>query len=82
MKKRVGFIGIIIEKREGVVDRVNSIISDFGETVVSRMGVPYREKGVSVITIVVDTDSDTMGAFTGRLGSIEGVTIKSALMKS
>ncbi len=80
--KRLGFIGIIIEKRESTtIDRVNHLISEFGEAIISRTGVPYREKEVSVITLVVDMSSDTVGSLTGRLGSIPFVTVKSALSK-
>jgi len=81
VEKRLGFVGIIIENRAEAAEKVNHIISDFGSVIVARTGVPYREKEVSVITLIVDTDSDTLGALTGKLGSIEHVSVKSALHK-
>ena len=81
MEKRVGFIGIIIEDRQKVSDQLNHILSEFGEKVVARVGLPYKERGVSVITLIVDATTDEMGALTGKLGALEGVSVKSALSK-
>ena len=82
MQTRLGFVGIIIENRQKSAEAVNRLISEFGEKVVARMGVPYREKHCSIITLVVDTTTDDLGALTGKLGAIEGVTVKSALAKN
>lgn len=81
MNRRLGFIGIIIDDRELAVDRVNQLISEYGEFLLSRTGTPYREKEVSVISLVVDMDPDTLGSFTGKLGAIPSVSVKSALSK-
>lgn len=81
MEQRLGFIGIILENRASSVDEVNHIISEFNEYIISRMGVPYREKDVSVITLVVDMDTDTLGRLTGRLGNLPDVSVKSGLVK-
>ncbi len=81
MEKRLGFIGIILEKREESVEQVNRLISEFGDNIISRMGVPYHAKEVSVITLVVDMDSDMVGKLTGKLGAITGVSVKSGLSK-
>lgn len=81
MEKRLGFIGIILENRLSSVDEVNHIISEFSDNIISRMGVPYKEKDVSVITLVVDMDTDTLGKLTGRLGNLPEVSVKSGLVK-
>ena len=81
MSTRVGFIGIIIEKREQSAPEVNHLISQFAHLIIARTGVPYKEKDVSVITLVVDMTSDQLGEFTGKLGSVQGVTVKSGLSK-
>jgi putative iron-only hydrogenase system regulator len=81
MNRRLGFIGIIINNKESAVEKVNKLISQYGEFILSRTGTPYREKDVAVISLVVDINSDTLGSFTGKLGSIESVTVKSALSK-
>jgi putative iron-only hydrogenase system regulator len=81
MNKRLGFVGIIVEDREKHADEVNSVLSAFGKIVVARTGVPYQKKKCSVITLVVDATTDEVGALTGRLGNIPGVSVKSALSK-
>ncbi len=81
MGKRLGFIGIIIEDRKKVIAQVNSILSDYGEHIIARMGVPYKERQCSVITLIVDMTTDEIGAVSGKLGGLEGITVKSALAK-
>jgi len=81
MDKRIGFVGIIIEERKTAAPVVNQILSNFGDMIVARVGIPYREKKCSVITLIVDATTDEIGALTGKLGSIKGVIVKSALNK-
>lgn len=81
MEKRLGFIGIIIEDRENYAKEVNAVISEFVDFIIARTGVPYREKSIAVITLSVDIDTDTLGRFTGKLGEIPSVQVKSALGK-
>jgi len=80
-KTRLGFVGIIIESRERSANIVNQILSEHGEMIVARVGLPRREQHCSVITLVVDTDTDELGRLTGRLGQVPGVSVKSALGK-
>lgn len=80
MENRVGVIGIIITDREKQAHRVNEVLTEFGESIVGRMGIPYREKNISVVALIVDGDTDTLGALTGKLGLIPGVKVKSALI--
>jgi len=80
MKRRIGFVGIILDDRK-CVDRVNHLISENAEMILARVGLPQRDKGVSVITLVVEATTDEVGLFTGRLGSLKGVSVKSALAK-
>ncbi len=82
MNSRLGFIGIIVEDRVHNIDGVNELISQYGEFIVARMGVPYKAKDCSVINLVVDIDTDTLGRFTGALGNCPGVSVKSALSKN
>ncbi len=79
--KRIGFVGILIEERERSAARVNEILSGFGELIVARIGLPYRERKVHVITLVVDATTDEVGALTGKLGALEGVVVKSGMAK-
>ncbi|MCG8538555.1 MAG: iron-only hydrogenase system regulator [Clostridia bacterium] len=80
MDKRIGVIAIIVED-ENSIQNVNSILSDYSDLNVGRMGVPYKEKNVKVISIIVDGTNDKIGAMTGKLGRLNGVIVKSALTK-
>lgn len=79
MKKRIGVVGIVVEKREEVSDRINKILSSYAENIIGRMGIPSAEHGLSMISLIVEGDSDEIGAITGQLGNLPGVNLKSAL---
>ncbi len=81
MEKRIGFVGIILSDRTKQAEKINSILSCFGDIIAGRMGLPYKEKNCSVITLIVDATTDEVGALTGRLGEVEGVKVKSALSR-
>ena len=81
MKKRLGFVGIILEDRKKGAKSVNEMLLENGDIIVARMGVPYVKENRSIITLVIDATTDELGAFTGRIGTINGVTVKSALSK-
>mgnify|MGYP000844628296 FL=1 len=81
-ENRVGVVGIVVADREKQAEGVNEILGEFGELIVGRMGIPYRERNVSVIALIVDGSTDELGALTGKLGSIPGVKVKSALVSS
>jgi putative iron-only hydrogenase system regulator len=76
---RIAIIGIIVQNREETSRRLNEILSSYGNIIVGRMGVPYREKEVSVISLIVDGTNDEIGALAGKLGNINGVKAKVAL---
>ncbi|KUG05333.1 hypothetical protein ASZ90_017218 [hydrocarbon metagenome] len=78
MEKRLGVIGIVIDNREAA-PMVNQVLSEHDSIIIGRMGVPYREKDVSVISLIIDGTTDQIGALTGKLGSMRNVTVKSAL---
>ncbi|HHY39352.1 MAG TPA: CopG family transcriptional regulator [Clostridia bacterium] len=78
-ERRIGVVGIVLEDRTKTAAKVNAILSAYGDNIVGRMGIPYREKDISVIALIVDGSTDEIGALTGKLGAIEGVTVKSAL---
>lgn len=78
MENRIGFVGIIIENPESV-PRVNAILHQFSNKITGRIGVPDRRRGIAVIGLIVEGNSDDVGALTGRLGNLPDVTVKSAL---
>ncbi|MCI1721521.1 MAG: iron-only hydrogenase system regulator [Lachnospiraceae bacterium] len=78
--KRIGIIGIVIRDLE-CVKKVNEAIHESNGLVIGRMGVPYREKQISVISLIVDGTGDEISALTGRLGRIAGASVKSMVTK-
>lgn len=76
---KVAVIGIVVNNREETSKKVNEVLSAFGSIIVGRMGIPYKEKGISVISIIVDGTNDEIGALAGKLGNINGIKAKVAL---
>lgn len=76
---RLGFVGIVIEER-AVAGTVNEVLSAFGHMIRGRMGLPDPQTGRGVISLIVEGNNDQLGAMTGRLGNLPGVTVKSALI--
>ena len=81
MDKRIGIIGIVIDDFN-CVERVNSVLHEYAGLIVGRMGLPYREREVSVISLIVDGSNDEISALTGKLGRINGATVKSMITKT
>ena len=75
MDTRIALIGIILESRESV-DALNHLLTEFGEYIIGRMGIPHRERGVSIISIAMDAPQDAISALSGKLGSLPGVSSK------
>lgn len=79
-EKRLAVLSIIVEDR-GASAEINSLLSRFGDYIVGRMGVPYREKNVSVMSVIVDAPTEIINTLTGKIGMIEGVTAKTLMSK-
>lgn len=79
MAKRIGVIGIVIHDPRQVAERVNNLLSAYGHIIIGRMGIPKHEANVGVIALIIEGTTDEVGALTGKLGGIAGVTVKSAL---
>ncbi len=77
--KRIGVVAVIIEQNRRSVEEVNHIFSEHHESILARTGIPNKEKDVYVITIVAELTTEELGALTGRLGNLPGVTVKSML---
>ena len=78
---RLGVVGIIIEDNEKS-EEVNKVLHIHANLIVGRIGIPYPQRGVCVISLIVDGTSDQVSAMTGKLGKIEGIQVKSALAKA
>ena len=77
MDTRIALIGIILESLESVGE-LNHLLSEYGEYVIGRMGIPYREKQVSIMSIGVDAPKDVISALSGKIGKLPGVSSKTA----
>lgn len=77
---RIALIGIIVEKNEAT-DKLNSILHEYADRVVGRMGIPYRKKSVSIISVIVDAAETEISALSGKLGMLEGITVKTIYSK-
>lgn len=79
MTKRIGVIGIVVDNPKQIGDKVNHLISQSGHLVIGRMGIPKPEENTGVIALIIEGTTDEIGALTGKLGNLPGVTVKSAL---
>ena len=77
METRVAVISIIVAKEEAV-EMLNAILHDYAKYIIGRMGLPYRAKGVNIICVAVDAPNDAISALSGKLGSLDGVSVKTA----
>lgn len=77
---RVAVIGIIVEDPDRAAD-INEILHLYSEYIIGRMGIPYREKNISIISVVIDAEPDIINQVSGRLGRVPGVTVKTAYSK-
>lgn len=74
---RVAVIGIVIEKDESV-GALNEIIHEYAAYIIGRMGIPYRERGINIVSIAIDAPQDTISALTGKIGKLPGISVKTA----
>lgn len=80
MDTRVAVIAIIVEDLSQI-DKLNKVLHDYGKYIIGRMGIPYHKKNINVISVVVDATSDTIGALSGKLGMLSGVSAKTVYSK-
>ena len=80
-ERAVGVIAIIIKNRTESAQSVNATLTAFGDMIIGRMGLPYPDRDLNIITLIVDATTDRIGALTGKLGMISGITVKSTLAK-
>ena len=80
MSTRIAVVGIVIESLDNIKE-VNSILNKYEKLIVGRMGLPYKEKNIRVISIVVDGTTDEISAITGKIGKLKGVSVKANCFK-
>lgn len=79
MERRIAVVGIIINNREEAADKVNDILSEYGNLVLGRMGLPYEDRDLNIISLIVDGTNDQLGALAGKLGNLDGVKVKTMM---
>ena len=77
METRVAVMSIIVENGE-MVEKLNAILHEYGEYIIGRMGIPYRKRKVSIIAIALDAPQNTISALSGKIGSLNGISVKTA----
>ena len=77
METRVAVMSIIVENGEAA-EKLNAILHNYGEYIIGRMGIPYRKRGVSIIAIALDAPMNTISALSGKIGSLKGISVKTA----
>ena len=79
-ERRIGTVIILIETKESV-KILNTLISNFSELIIGRQGIPLQNREMSIISLVLEGNTDEIGAFSGKLGRLKGIKVKTALIK-
>ena len=80
METRVAIIGIIVENTESVTV-LNQLLHEYGEYIIGRMGIPYKQKDINIMSIAIDAPQNTISALTGKIGNLDGISVKTAYSK-
>ena len=80
METRVAVMSIIVENPDSI-ESINGYLHEYGEYIIGRMGIPYRQKNVSIISVIIDAPGDRISALSGKLGQISGVNVKTVYTK-
>ena len=81
METRIALIGIIVEDIEAS-NKINDILHEYNQYIVGRMGIPYREQNVNIISVAIDATNDIISSLSGKLGMIKGISVKTIYSKS
>ena len=80
MEKRIAQIGIIVENTDSV-EKLNNLLHEYGESIIGRMGIPFREKNINIISVVLHAEQDAISTLAGKLGMLDGVSVKAIYSK-
>lgn len=75
METRIALIGIIVDDTSAVME-LNNYLHEYSEYIIGRMGIPYKDKGVNIISVAIDAPSDVINALSGKIGRLSGITAK------
>ena len=77
MQTRVAVMAIIVEEPEAV-ERLNAVLHEYAGFIIGRMGIPYREKKINIISVAIDAPQDEISSLAGKIGNISGLSVKTA----
>lgn len=77
METRVAVMGIIVEDTSSV-EQLNALLHEYAPYIIGRMGIPYRERGINVISVALDAPQDAISALAGKVGNLDGISVKTA----
>ena len=77
METRVAVMSIIVENPDSA-EPLNALLHEYGEYIIGRMGIPYRQRKISIISVAIDAPQNTIAALSGRIGKLDGVSVKTA----
>lgn len=78
METRVAVMSIIVERRDSV-EKLNKLLSEYGKYIIGRMGVPYREKNIGIISVALDAPQDTISTLSGKVGNLPDISVKTVM---
>jgi putative iron-only hydrogenase system regulator len=81
MEKRIGAMIILVENQESV-PKLNQILSGYSDIIIGRQGLPLHDKGVRIISLIIEGSTDQLGALSGKIGRLSGLQVKSVLTRS
>ncbi|WP_252217240.1 TM1266 family iron-only hydrogenase system putative regulator [Clostridium sp. VAP41] len=81
MDTRIALIGIMVQDTTAT-EKVNTILHDYNKYIIGRMGLPYQEKNLAIISIVVDASNDVISSLSGKLGMLKGINVKTMYSKT
>ena len=77
METRVAVMGIIVEDTQSI-EKLNALLHEYGNRIIGRMGVPYRQKGINIVSVAIDAPQDEIAALSGKIGKLRGISVKTA----
>ena len=80
MQTRVAVMGIVVENTDSV-ERLNTLLHEYGSYIIGRMGIPYRARNINIVSIAIDAPQDVISALSGKIGNLDGISVKSMLAK-
>lgn len=81
METRIAIVGIIVENKDSV-GKLNSILHEYSDYIISRMGMPYPKRNIHIISIAIDAPNDVISALSGKLGMLPSINIKTVYSKA